>query len=71
MAIKPVSSKQYRALLAELDMTQVGTARALGVNDVTSRRWAASGAVGIAALVLRLLMAGKLTIADIEAVARE
>lgn len=63
-----MTANQYRAALAKLDLTQVGAARLLGVNDVTSRRWARHGVTGTAATLLRLLLAGKITIEDIEAI---
>ncbi len=71
MAVKPLSPTQYRALLAKLELSQVRCAHLLGVAEFTSRRWAANGAVGTAAIVLRLLMAGKITISDLEEVPRE
>jgi len=61
-----MTANQYRAALAKLDLTQVGAARLFGVNDVTSRRWAKNGVTGTVAILLRLLLAKKITIADIE-----
>lgn len=62
-----MTANQYRAALERLDLTQVGAARLLGVNDATSRRWARFGVTGTAAILLRLLMAGKIKAKDIEA----
>ncbi len=62
-----MTANQYRAALTRLDLTQVGAARLLGVNDATSRRWARFGVTGTAAVLLRLLVAGKITVKDIEA----
>lgn len=62
-----MTANQYRAALAKLDLTQVGAARLLGVNEATSRRWARYGVTGTASVVLRLLASGKITIKDIEA----
>lgn len=61
-----MTANQYRAALARLDLSQVGAARLLGVNDVTSRRWAKNGVTGTAVILLRLLLAGKITVKDIE-----
>ena len=36
-----MTQEQYRAALAELGWSQMGAARALGVNPRTSQRWAA------------------------------
>jgi len=62
-----MTANQYRAALAKLGLSQVGAARLFGVNDVTSRRWAKSGVSGTVAILLRLLVAKKITIEDIEA----
>lgn len=35
-----MTSDQYRDALAALDLSQVGAARLLGVDERTSRRWA-------------------------------
>lgn len=61
-----MTSNQYRAALDKLGLTQVGAARLFGVNDTTSRRWAASGVTGTVEILLRLMLAGKITLADIE-----
>lgn len=63
-----MTANQYRAALAKLELSQVGAARLFGVNDVTSRRWAKSGVTGTVAILLRLLLAKKITVEDIEAV---
>ncbi len=60
-----MTAKQYRAALADLGLTQVAAARLLGVNDATSRRWAAHGVTGTAAILLRLLATGKVAIEDV------
>lgn len=65
-----MTAKQYRAALAKLNLTQVGAARLFGVNDVTSRRWAKDGATGVVAILLRLMLAGKITAEDVEAARR-
>lgn len=62
-----MTANQYRAALARLGLSQVGAARLFGVNDVTSRRWAKSGVHGTVAILLRLLLAKKITVEDIEA----
>ena len=46
---------------------QVGAARLLGVNEATSRRWATHGVTGTAAILLRLMVAGKVSLEDVEA----
>lgn len=61
-----MTANQYRAALDRLELTQVGAARLLGVNDVTSRRWARHGVTGTAEILFRLLVAGKITVADVE-----
>ena len=65
-----MTASQYRDALARLDLTQVGAARLLGVNEATSRRWAAHGVTGTAAILLRLMIAGRVDPKDIEAARR-
>jgi hypothetical protein len=61
-----MTGKQFRAALRQLGLTQVGTARLLGVNEVTVRRWIAHGTTGVVAILLRLMLDGKVTPADVE-----
>src|SRR5262245_60671623 len=56
---------QYRDALARLGLTQGAAARLLGVEDRTSRRWARQGTRGAAVILLRLLLTGRITPADI------
>jgi hypothetical protein len=68
MARMVMNAIQYRAALAKLGLTQVGAARLFGVNDATSRRWARySVTASPARILLRLMLAGKVTIEDVEA----
>lgn len=60
-----MTANQYRAALAKLELTQVGAARLLGVGERTSRRWAEEGVTGSAAILLRLMVAGKVTIEEV------
>lgn len=60
-----MTAKQYRAALSRLDLTQVGAARLFGVNEATSRRWAASGVNGTVEILLSLMIAGKITADDV------
>ena len=62
-----MTANQYRTVLSRLDLTQVGAARLLDVNEATSRRWARYGVNGTPAILLRLLAAGKISVKDIEA----
>lgn len=57
---------QYRAILEKLGLTQLGAARLLDVNERTSRRWAEHGVTGMGAILLRLLVRGRITPDDIE-----
>jgi hypothetical protein len=61
-----VTANQYRTALSRLGLSQVGAARLFGVNDVTSRRWAKDGVSGTVAILLRLMVAGKVSIEDVE-----
>lgn len=62
-----MTANQYRAALSNLGLTQVGAARLFHVNEATSRRWAAGGVDGTVVVLLRLMMAGKITNDDVEA----
>lgn len=65
-----MTANQYRAALRRLDLSQVGAARLFGADARTSRYWA-SGDRGIphcVGIVLKLLVAGKITIADVDGV---
>jgi hypothetical protein len=61
-----MTATQYRNALSRLGLSQVGAARLFGVNDVTSRRWAKDGVSGTVAILLRLMVAGKVTIEDVQ-----
>jgi hypothetical protein len=60
-----ITPTQYRTALARLDLTQVAAARLLGIGDRTSRRWARHGIRGTGEVLLRLLLAGRITPSDI------
>jgi DNA-binding transcriptional regulator YiaG len=55
----------FRHALDQLGLTQIGLGRVLGVDPRTVRRWADQGLDGPAAILIRLLLRGKLTPADI------
>jgi hypothetical protein len=57
----------FRATLERLGLTQVGVARLVGAGERSARRWAEQGAPEAVAIILRLLEAGKITTADVEA----
>jgi hypothetical protein len=65
-----MTSKQYQAALDRLKLSQLGAARLFGADGRTSRRWA-SGERSVPpqiAILLKLMLAGKITPKDIEAV---
>lgn len=63
-----MTSNQFNAALAKLDLTQVAAARLLGVDPRTARHYAAgTRSVPVTvAMLLRLLLRGRITAADIE-----
>lgn len=63
-----MTANQYRAALDKLGLSQVGAARLFGVEDTTSRRWARFGVFGTTEILLKLLLAGKITAKDIDKV---
>ena len=61
-----MTAEKYRAALAQLGLTPAAAARLLGVDAGTSRRYARQGGVRGSALVLmRLLLAKRVTASDI------
>jgi DNA-binding transcriptional regulator YiaG len=62
-----MTANTFRVILNRLKLSQLGAARLLKVGDRTARRWAEQGVTGPAAILFRLLAAGKITAKDIEA----
>lgn len=63
-----MTAKQFRDALDRLGLSQLGAARLFNANDRTARRWALgerSVPEGVS-ILLRLLLAGKITPDDIE-----
>lgn len=72
-SVKPASGKivtanQFRDALDRLQLSQLGAARLFGADGRTARRWALGerSVPEAVAILLRLLMAGKITTDDIE-----
>ena len=65
-----MTANQFRTALDRLKLSQLGAARLLGVDGRTARRWALGERAipTVAAILLRLLVAGKITPRDIESV---
>lgn len=64
-----MTAKQFQAAIDRLGLSQVGAARLFGADPRTARRWAL-GERSIpepVAILLRLMLSGKLTTDDIEA----
>jgi hypothetical protein len=61
---------QFRAALARLGLTQAGAAALVGADPRTARRWAKLGPPQYMAAILRLLIAKKITVGDVEAANR-
>jgi DNA-binding transcriptional regulator YiaG len=77
MKRKPMSSKEFRAALAALNLNQLDAAEFLGIGQRTSRAWAAARTVPSGrpiphhvALLLRLMVAEQLCPDDVAAVER-
>jgi hypothetical protein len=64
-----MTANQFRSALSRLDLSQVGAARLFGADGRTTRRWALGerSIPPTVTILLRLLMAGKITVEDIEA----
>lgn len=65
-----MTAKQFQAALDRLGLSQVGAARLLGADPRTARRWALDerSVPESVAIILRLMLAGKISAADVEAV---
>ena len=65
-----MTAKQFRDALDRLKLSQLGAAKLFQSNDRTVRRWAiGERAVPVTvAIMLKLMLAGKITEADIKAV---
>lgn len=63
-----MSPTQYRAAIDKLELSQVKAAKLVGVDERTSRRWALgqTSVPEAVAILLRLLMAKKITIEDVK-----
>lgn len=64
-----MTAKQFQSAINRLGLSQVGAARLFGSDPRTARRWAL-GERSIPepiAILLRLMLAGKITATDIEA----
>ncbi len=65
-----MTANQFRAALARLELSQLGAARLLSADGRTARRWALGerSIPPAVAILLRLLIAGTISVKDIEAV---
>jgi len=64
-----MTAKQFQAAIDRLGLSQVGAARLLGADPRTARRWALGerSVPEPVAIILRLMLAGKITADDIKA----
>jgi len=67
-----VTARQFRAALDRLELSQLGAARLLGYDGRTVRRWVADerSVPPAVAILLRLMLAGKITAEDVEGARR-
>lgn len=63
-----MTATQFRAALSRLDLSQIGAARMVGADPRTARRWALGERPipECVAILLRLMLSGKITADDIE-----
>ncbi len=63
-----MTAKQFQAAIDRLGLSQVGAARLVGADPRTARRWALGerSVPKSVAIILRLMLAGKITADDIE-----
>lgn len=67
-----MTAKQFQAAIDRLGLSQVGAARLLGADPRTARRWSLGerSVPEPVAIILRLMLAGKITADDIEGIKR-
>lgn len=65
-----MTAKQFQAAIDRLGLSQVKAARLVGADPRTGRRWALGERTvpECVAILLRLLLAGKITLADVQSV---
>ena len=65
-----MTAKQFQAAIDRLGLSQVGAARLVGADPRTSRKWAAgdNAVPECVAILLRLMLAGKITAEDVNKV---
>ena len=63
-----MTAKQYQSAIDRLGLSQVGAARLVGADPRTGRRWALGErpVPQCVAILLLLMLAGKITVQDIE-----
>jgi hypothetical protein len=61
-----MTAKQYRDALDRLGLSQIAAAKLFRVDARTSRRWAQYGVTGAVEILMRLLLAGKIKLHDLE-----
>jgi hypothetical protein len=57
---------QFRDALSRLGLTQIGAARLFGIAPKTVRNWASKGCQGTIVILLRLMLAGRVSGAAVE-----
>ena len=64
-----MTGRQFRAAIRRLGLSQAGAARLLGIDARTARRWVLNERriPETAIIVLNLMLAGKVTVEDVEA----
>lgn len=67
-----MTAKQFQSAIDRLGLSQVGAARLFGADPRTARRWALGerSVPGAVVILLRLMLAGKITADDIESLPR-
>lgn len=61
-----MTPRQYRAAIARLGLSQEAAGELLGASGRSGQNWAAKGPPPAEAILLRLMLAGKITQEDVE-----
>ena len=68
--LREMTAKQFQIAIDRLGLSQVGAARLMGADPRTGRRWALGerAVPHTVAILLRLMLAGKITVDDLKSI---
>jgi hypothetical protein len=61
-----MTASQFRAALDRLGLSQLKAAKLFDVGERTARRWAEVGTTGPVSILIRLMVAGKVSVEEVQ-----